>query len=145
MPATAAITAFNDQYRAAARDARRTLSRLAEPAPIRPGDTPWLVHQAAALLAHLRAGTARCCPHVTTTPRVLHAAVWAPGALVCERCVRRIRPTTQAEDATCDRCHQVVPLIHAGAAAIGPILLAYGLCPHCIHAIGPHDRKDTNQ
>ncbi|HET8659375.1 MAG TPA: hypothetical protein VFM55_10305 [Micromonosporaceae bacterium] len=144
------LTALADQLTAANADAERTLhaahhrgagTRLSH---VRPH--PWLAGHAAALGLALAYGTAHLCPHIGPAQRVVHAAVWAPGRLVCPLCIRQLRPST-VEDSTCDRCHRHAPRLHAAAAAFGPILLGYGLCPNCQHDIDTAHRcrKERHQ
>jgi hypothetical protein len=127
-------TALADQLDTATREAHALIRRAAA----RDGSTylrqemppRWLAKHADTLCLALTYGTAQLCPHIGPAPRVLHAAVWAPGQLVCSGCIRLLAPTT-AEDSTCDRCRRHVRRLHAAAFALGPILLAYGVCPPC--------------
>lgn len=132
-------TAQDDQFHAAARDARHHLDAIAAHgrATVQQSTDPtgWVLAQAVRFVAALTADTTRVCPHVGTSPRVVHAAVWAPGLVVCPACIHLLRPT-RAEDATCDRCRTTVAGIYSGTAAFGPILLAYGLCRPCLTATG---------
>jgi hypothetical protein len=144
MPTPAAI-AHADQLHAASVEARRTLARLGPAATITLTESPWLAEQIAALHRGLTNGHGRACPHLGPAPRVAHAAVWAPGILTCPACVAQLRPATAVEDATCDRCRRVVTRIHSAAAALGPVLLTYGLCPPCLTAANLNPRKDTHQ
>ncbi len=90
----AAHTAHRDQYNAAAADARRTMTALTAHGgrTARPAD-PWVGRQLANLRAALLSGRGQMCPHIGTAPRVIHAAVWAPGRLVCPGCVSTLTPT----------------------------------------------------
>jgi hypothetical protein len=126
-------TAYADQIHAASRDARRLIHAAAEHG----GGTvtadqppPWLVVHLARLGHAMTTGQGRICPHLGASPRVVLAAAWAPGLLVCPRCAYLLTPTV-AEDTTCDRCRRHIRHIHPGAAAVGPILLVYGLCRSC--------------
>jgi hypothetical protein len=136
---TAQRTAQADQFHAAARDARRHLDAIAAHgrATVHQSTDPtgWLLAQAARFVAALTATTARVCPHVGTSPRVVHAAVWAPGIVVCPACTHLLTPTP-TEDTICDRCRRTVPAIYAATVALGPLLLAYGLCDPCQTAAG---------
>ena len=135
-----ASTAYADQLTAAADQARAVLAALAQhqhgadPARLvevpTVVDSPWLTDRRNALVRSLVTGTSQLCPHIDQAPRVLHAAVWAPGRLVCSNCLPDLTPDP-AEDATCDRCRRHTDRIHGTVAALGPILLTYGLCPSC--------------
>lgn len=137
---TPAGTAYADQLTAAAGQARAVLAALAthqdgaDPARLTevPGivKSPWLTDCRNALVRSLATGTGRLCPHIGQAPRVVHAAVWAPGRLVCSACLPDLTPDP-AEDATCDRCRRHTDRIHGAVAALGPVLLTYGLCPTC--------------
>lgn len=96
--------------------------------------TGWLIDQAVRFAAALT-DTVRVCPHLTPAPGVVHAAVWAPGVVVCPACTHLLTPTA-TEDSTCDRCRATVTEIYPGTVAFGPILLAYGLCAPCQTAAG---------
>jgi hypothetical protein len=131
-------TALADQIDAAARHARHLVTRMAAAGLGQLTDAvghPWLTGQAAALVHALSTGTGRACPHLGPTPAVIHAAVWAPGRVVCPACVGLLR-AGPVEDSTCDRCRRHVRRLHAGAAAFGPLILAYGLCRACATATG---------
>ncbi len=78
----------------------------------------------------LTEGTVRVCAHVKNGPRVLHAAVWAPGVLVCPACTPLLIPDPE-EDHTCDRCRRQASYLLSGVTAFGPVLLGYGLCHSC--------------
>jgi hypothetical protein len=84
-------TALADQVHAATTDARRILTdatRRAGVARLASTTTnPWLADQAATLRASLRAPDARSCTHLDDGPRVVYAAAWAPGILVCPSCI----------------------------------------------------------
>ena len=92
--------------------------------------SPWLAAQLAAVRDAVRAGTARMCPHLADGPRVMLAAAWNPGTLVCAECADQVRPDVR-EDATCDRCRRHVETIHPTIANLGHLILAYGLCGPC--------------
>ncbi|ORT47468.1 hypothetical protein, partial [Frankia sp. KB5] len=130
-------TALADQAAAASTEARRTLRRLAATGHARLTVTPspWLAEQTTTLTARLLTGPVRSCPHIGVSPRMVHAAVWTPGLLACPACVHLLTPTPD-EDHRCDRCRRPARPLHLGTAAIGPILLAYGLCTPCQHAAG---------
>ncbi|GAA2134561.1 hypothetical protein [Actinomadura napierensis] len=125
-------TAHRDQYRAATRHARRHLAALSADhgGPVTGTASPWLACQLAALGAALATGTAQTCPHITDAPAVVHAAVWAPGRLVCGHCLPALIPDP-AEDATCDRCRKPADVVTPALASFGPLLIAFGLCPPC--------------
>lgn len=101
----------------------------------RPRPTGWFGDQVAALLTALTTGAGRACRHLGPTPAIMHAAVWAPGQVVCPACVAALRPDP-AEHSTCDRCRRHAGPLHAGAVAVGPVILAYGLCRTCVTAVG---------
>ncbi|GGM82277.1 hypothetical protein GCM10012275_61130 [Longimycelium tulufanense] len=126
-------TALADQYDAATQQARRELHQAATRLAGRVTDGPlpaWLADHAAAFRLALITGQVRGCAHLADGPRVAHAAVWAPGYLVCPHCVAALAPDP-VEDATCDRCRRPAGRLFAGTVALGPILLAYGLCEPC--------------
>ncbi|GAA1424228.1 hypothetical protein ACFQZ4_34445 [Catellatospora coxensis] len=127
-------TAFADQARAAVRDARGHLAQFGPDRPMDIGTEPWLADQVSALFASLEAGSARFCPHVTASPMVLHTTAWTPGVLVCGHCAPQLRPATDLEDSTCDRCRRYTRRIHSAALAVGAVLLTFGLCPDCMTA-----------
>lgn len=139
-PTTTAGTAYADQLAAATSQALAVLAalaahqhgadpdRLVEVPPV--VDSPWLADRRDALVRSLATGTGRLCEHIGPAPRVVHAAVWAPGRVVCSQCLPELTPDP-AEDATCDRCRRHTDRIHGAVAALGPILLTYGLCPSC--------------
>ncbi len=134
-------TAALDQLAAATTDAYRRLARLgtAHHSPMRIGPVPpWLAPHLPTLAHAVTTGTGRRCPHLTSTPAVAHAAVWDPGHLTCPRCTHRLTPSSPGEDTTCDRCRRPAHPIHPGAIALGPILLTFGLCPHCLTDTEPH-------
>jgi hypothetical protein len=138
-------TARADQLRAAAGHADTVLRSLATtPGARHVHGTPstWLIQHAAVLLTALDSHTVKRCPHAGQSPQLLHAAVWAPGRLVCTACLPTLTPTPGTEH-TCDRCHRTRPLI-PGIAALGPVLLIYGLCRQCTPAAVPNPtpRKD---
>ncbi|WP_175084466.1 hypothetical protein [Candidatus Frankia nodulisporulans] len=132
-------TAQADQVHAATTDARRRLTTIAAASGqhlTTTGDpTGWLAGQAARCLAALTGPGARLCPHIGTSPHVVHAAVWAPGLLVCPTCTHLLRPTA-TEDRTCDRCRRTLTGLYPAMAALGPVLLTYGLCSPCQNATG---------
>jgi hypothetical protein len=133
------LTALADQLAAASADAEHTIRTAARHPGMRLARTrphAWLAGHLATLGLALAYGTARLCPHIGAAPRIVHAAVWAPGMLVCPACVDLIRPNG-LEDATCDRCRRHVGRLHAAAVAFGPILLGYGLCTRCHHDTTP--------
>jgi len=136
---TARATFQHDQYRAAVADTRRIMNAIAAQPGARaalPRDQ-WINGQLAALYAAMVKGTARPCPHITTAPRVLHAALWAPGVIACTGCAPALlAPASDSEDCTCDRCRTTVGRIHPAAVAAGPLLLTFGLCDPCAHRTG---------
>jgi hypothetical protein len=125
-------TAYRDQFQAAVTHAHRLLDDLADHSGAHTGATrdPWITRQLARLTTTIRNGQIRTCPHITHAPRVLHAAVWAPGHLVCTRCATTLAPDA-TEDTTCDRCRQPADPIHPAAVTHGPLILAFGLCTPC--------------
>jgi hypothetical protein len=138
-------TALADQRAAATRDARATLGRLAAAGAatlIATTGNAWLTEQAAALAAAIRNGKGKTCSHLHAGPTVAHAAVWAPGHVVCSACVRLLRPSL-LEDITCDRCRRHARRLHPGAVALGPVILAYGLCRSCATDIGLYPAPPT--
>ena len=138
MAASARHTAYADQYGAALTDARRVLTQVADSAGTRllegHGD-PWIIRQVTTLTRALLSGRAHLCPHINDAPRLAHAAVWAPGHLTCTTCAPTLRPTDD-EDTRCDRCRRHTNPVHPGLVGIGPILLAFGLCPPCARHTG---------
>ncbi|MGH4027292.1 MAG: hypothetical protein ACRDRV_22205 [Pseudonocardiaceae bacterium] len=119
-------TAQLDQFAAATTDAYRRLTLFGNThnSPVRLGPVPaWLVPHVRRLSEALTTGTGRRCAHLGTAPAVAHAAVWDPGHL------------------TCDHCHRPGDPIHPGALALGPVLLAFGLCPRCLHRTEPATRS----
>lgn len=130
---TAHATAVRDQVAAATRDARQSLEHAAttghgELVDVAAGS--WLADQASALQQRILAGNVRRCRHVGPSPSILHAALWAPGVLVCPPCAYLLRPDPD-EDETCDRCRVASRPIIPGLAAYGFIVIGYGLCPPC--------------
>ncbi|WP_431916325.1 hypothetical protein [Nonomuraea jabiensis] len=142
MTTTAANTARADQLAAAVADATRHHHRIAArehlPLLVIP-DNPWLADQVRRLHTALTNRQALVCPHITGSPSVVYAAAWAPGLLVCPACVGQLRPADDAEDGTCDRCRRHTDALYAGVVQTGPLLLAYGLCRHCIRRTGLAD------
>ena len=137
--------ALADQLAAASADARHilvTAGTRAGVARVPDHPCPWLAEQAAVLMRSLRSPFARCCPHLGASPRVVHAAAWAPGVLACPACVGLLVPDA-TEDGTCDRCRQPAARLHAGVTAFGPILFGYGLCRSCAAQTGLAPRKPT--
>lgn len=130
-------TAYADQLDAATADANRHLRATAAHTGGRLAHTHagWLADQAETLRRAMTDGTARVCRHIGPSPRIAHAAAWAPGVLVCSSCIRLVMPDAD-EDGTCDRCRRPVLTLHAGVVALGPVLLAYGLCGACTSATG---------
>lgn len=126
-------TAFTDQLNAATRDALTALAGAGTTRQVDPDTVPWVAEQVTTLRLAFLSGQARCCPHLGPSPQIAHAAAWAPGQLVCSACTWRLVPD-DAEDSTCDRCRRHASPIYAAAAAVGPILLGYGLCADCKHA-----------
>jgi hypothetical protein len=131
-------TAHRDQSRAAARDAHRRLADIAARLGIELGASghPWLARQLAGLQAALAAGIVRTCPHLHGGPAVVYAALWAPGRLVCQRCLPVLVPDA-VQDRTCDRCQNASGQLTIGVMHAGPLLVAFGLCPACTRPPGP--------
>lgn len=137
-------TARADQYRAAARDANRTviLAGTATGTRTRVLAGGWLDFAAREFTTALnREQPARACVHVTDSPAVVYAAAWAPGTLACPTCAPAALAVRPDQDTTCDRCHRTANTIHNGMAALGPILFLFGLCDPCATATG----LDTTQ
>ncbi len=133
-----ARTAYTDQYAAAVAETTRTLAEFAEHGGIRPAvvlANRWLGGHAKRLKTALETGKAVLCPHIGPAPQMAHAAVWAPGHLVCSSCTRALDPA-EDDDQRCDRCQRHTRRLYAGCAGYGPILLAFGLCPACVRATG---------
>jgi hypothetical protein len=125
-----------DQLRAASQHARTILTAAAEHQHGRITTTPlppWLAAQARRLARAMTTGRARGCRHITSSPCVVLAAVWAPGVLTCPACRPALMPDPE-EDSRCDRCHRHHRSLYSSATAIGPILLSYGLCHDCATA-----------
>lgn len=137
-------TALADQLRAASADAARILRQAARAGrgTLATVARPWLAQQADALRRALDDRTARVCAHLTGSPRIVHAAAWAPGILVCPACAWRLVPDP-TEDATCDRCRHPADPIHAGIVALGPVLLGYGLCTPCTTVVRAAPTRPT--
>ena len=131
-------TALADQLTAAARDAHTRLADIAAHigAPITPGPIPaWLTDHYRAIQEALHRGEGDACPHLDGGPTVAYAAVWAPARLACQACAPTfLHPDNPTEDMTCDRCRRTADGLATGVLAIGPFLLAFGLCPPCHHA-----------
>jgi hypothetical protein len=129
-------TALADQLTAAIREADHATRALHQAGQARlsylTAPTPWLASQLTALFAAIHDQTARGCQHLAGGPRVVMAAAWAPRLLVCAHCAPALTPD-QDEDATCDKCRTLVPLIHPRSITVGPLVYAYGLCPDCAH------------
>jgi hypothetical protein len=134
---TAAHTAARDQLEAATAHAGRIVADLITRHGGRQGadTTGWANALLAALTAAVAAGNGRLCPHITTAPTVVYAVAWAPGHLMCDRCIAQLTPPGD-EDTTCDRCRRQAAPIHPGATTAGPIVLTFGLCQPCTRRIG---------
>lgn len=91
----------------------------------------WLRHRLHGLLTDLRAGRATGCPH--HPGGVAFAALWRPGVICCTGCLRDVLGVTGEADRTCDRCAQVVDVIHPDMVAVGGLFVMLGLCPACQH------------
>lgn len=127
-----AATAHADQMDAATRTARTALHRLARATHSPLGTDPprWVRTHISALQLAVVEGRANYCPHLPAAPSVLHAAVWAPGRVVCTACVPTLLPAG-VEDITCDRCRRQAVPMHPGVTAFGPLILTYGICTSC--------------
>ena len=138
MTASARQTAYADQYSAALDHAHRILTQTADRAGTRiregHGD-PWITSQVTTLTHALLTNRAHLCPHIDDAPRLAHAAVWAPGHLTCTECAPTLRPDGD-EETRCDRCRRHTSPVYPGLVGIGPILLAFGLCPPCARHTG---------
>jgi len=88
--------------------------------------------------------TGTICPHIGPAPRVVHAAAWRPGTLACPACRHLLEPGPLEEN-TCDRCRTLAPELTPGIAAIGLVLLAFGLCDACADAIDPTPTRPTRK
>ncbi|HEV2346162.1 MAG TPA: hypothetical protein VGS97_18835, partial [Actinocrinis sp.] len=128
---------LDDQLQAAADQVRRGIERLAAVGALHPtgptAPTPWLASQLHAVRDAVLKGTVRVCPHLLSGPRIVLAAAWSPGTLVCPQCADQVRPD-QREDNTCDRCRRHDQTIHPTLATAGHLILAYGLCGPCHRA-----------
>ena len=144
---TPAITATADQLRAASRTpepAEPVGGLVGEPVTTPDHPTPWLAEQIRTLLAALVTGKGQICPHIGTSPRVVHAAVWRPGVLACPTC-RHLLDPGPLEENTCDRCRTLTPNLNPAMAAIGPVILAFGLCDTCADVIDPTPPRRTRK
>jgi hypothetical protein len=137
--------AQRDQIDAAVADARTRLLRAADACHGEQliSTDRWLNTQVHRFLSDIHARRTRLCEHIDGSPRVVHAALWAPRLLVCQDCIPLLAPTA-IEDATCDRCRQVVPAIAAHLANVGSILLAFGLCRTCSDLTTPAISASTH-
>lgn len=95
----------------------------------------WLRTQLAEVGARLVAGQLDMCPQVR--PHVdgfiaLWASDWvACGWRACGHCESRLALTGDA-DRTCDRCSNVVDIVHPEVVLVGPnLLVAFALCSAC--------------
>jgi hypothetical protein len=134
MPSPAA-TAYADQLSAAVREAQtvmRDLSQAMNEPMVTTRPTGWLLAQGLAVQAAMNTGTARACRHVADSPTVAYAAVWKPGFITCLACRPLLAPSP-LEDLICDKCQTHTPGgLHPCTVAVGPIILAFGLCPGCL-------------
>jgi hypothetical protein len=134
MPSPAAV-AHDDQLSAAMRHVQTVIRDLADANDERIVTTRpsgWLLAQGLALQAAMNGRTARACRHVAYAPAVAYAAVWKPGIITCAACRPLLAPDP-AEDLICDKCRKHTPGgLHPCAVAVGPILLAFGVCPTCL-------------
>lgn len=126
-----------DQLHAAATDAGQRVTSLARGngAYTPPAQNAWLTGHLNDLHTALRAGTADLCPHLGDSPTVVHAAVWKRWRLVCTDCTHTLAPEPDDEQ-LCDYCADHTDTLYTGAAAAGPLLLTFGLCPSCTHRTG---------
>lgn len=86
------------------------------------------------------------CPHLATGPRPALAALWHPGIILCARCAPALLEIGQAEDQTCDRCHTHTDRLRSRVTALGPLMLAYGLCEPCArHEDRPHPTRRSHR
>lgn len=127
-------TAYRDQIRAAGAHARRRLTDAHTHGLIEPDPAPprrWLAEQYTILLTAIEDGTAQLCPHAGRGgPRMLAAAAWSPGTLVCGDCTDQLDLNPDNRD-TCDRCHQHARTLTGSIGAVGPLMFAYALCNPC--------------
>lgn len=92
----------------------------------------WLGEQLDAIAGRLAFGAGPRCEHLRDGIAAdAIAALWT-DALVCVRCIRRLRLTGDA-DHTCDRCGGLSrPTIWPGLCQPSPgFLVVYGLCRSC--------------
>jgi hypothetical protein len=127
--------AYDDQYRAAASDARRQIDQTAarSGSAVRKSDASWIREWFSEFARAMAAGKGTLCPHIGCSPMVAHTAAWVTDHLVCAACIGTLQPPAD-EEGRCDRCGQPGPPLHTGSAAHGPVLMAYRLCTPCIHA-----------
>jgi hypothetical protein len=142
-----------DQARAAQREAVR---RLEARAKVEPGSEfgddhpdPW-VHALGDFYERLLLdGGALWCPHLRpgAGPQPLHAAAWMPSLIACDLCVLvGVFVVEGAADRICDRCglDTLEVGISQGAATVGPLTIAYGICPSCFEQIRRRMRRSTS-
>lgn len=138
-----AFTALTDQIQAAAREADALVHAMAalggDSVSVVP-PTPWLMEQHAALTAAVNDGTVKICTHLTGSPTVAHAAVWKRWVITCGPCSSHHLRPGPLEDSTCDRCRRYGLPLHGCTVTLGPLVLAYGLCPGCMTEVHPTTR-----
>ncbi|REE99003.1 hypothetical protein DFJ69_4503 [Thermomonospora umbrina] len=124
--------AYDDQYRAAVSEVHRLLDATARRTGSAVGrsEAGWLQAKFHEFGRTLLAGKGTFCPHIGRSPMVAHTAAWATDHLVCPSCIDLLEAIGGTER-RCDRCGQRDQL-HAGCAAHGPVLMAYGLCLSCV-------------
>jgi hypothetical protein len=128
--------AYDDQYRAAAAEARRQLDQTAARTgtTVRKSDDAWVRERFGRFARTLLAGEGRLCPHIGRSPMAAHTAAWATDRLVCTACIGTLQPP-EGESGCCDRCGELAPRLHAGVLAHGPVLMAYRLCAPCTRSV----------
>lgn len=130
---SACTTALADQLAAAARDARALVDQVAGGSPEWAASPSWLTAHIERLSLGALTGTSRACPHLTSSPSVAWSALWRPGEVWCLRCFQAallaVRGT--AEDEVCDGCRRTARPIFSTITAVGPLLVACGLCGDC--------------
>jgi hypothetical protein len=138
-----AETALLDQLSAATNHARSFVHALAhtEGTPVQTTASMWTRLQLLNVALAITSGQVHHCPHLGDSPTLIHAAVWAPGRLVCSACTSTLDPSP-TEDDTCDRCRAPGQELYGCTVAVGPLILAYGLCTPCLNAT--HHNAETH-
>lgn len=160
-PRSPAAQALTDQADVAARDGTVILAGLAGQldSHITTGVPDGPVSGILARFAHrYLAGEIGHCPHLAGGPEPSWWLPGKPGRLRCLRCARRASDTTPPRRERCDHCRRVRRPLHAGlvmvppiiredltgsAEAVGPIAIAFQLCPACQNTPSPQNRSTT--